>query len=77
MILNFLYMDGHGIFVWLAFIFTILNFVILYFIINKNFKKEKAKFFSRYDLYTKNRAKYSLGSKETASVLKFAVKSKN
>ena len=41
MILNFLNMDGHGIFVWSAFIFTMVNFVTLYFIISKNLKKEK------------------------------------
>ena len=41
MILNFLNMDGHGIFVWSAFVFTMVNFVTLYFIISKNLKKEK------------------------------------
>ena len=77
MILNFLNMDGHGIFVWSAFVFTMVNFVTLYFIISKNLKKEKIKFFSRYLIYKKDRAKYLPESKETVSVLKFAVKSKN
>ena len=77
MMLNFLNMDGHGIFVWSAFIFTIVNFVTLYFIISKNLKKEKIKFFSKYSICKKDKAKYLPESKETVSVLKFAVKSKN
>jgi len=77
MILNFLNMDGHGIFVWSAFVFTMVNFVTLYFIISKNLKKENIKFFSIYSIYKKDRAKYLPESKETVSVLKFAVKSKN
>ena len=77
MILNFLNMGGHGIFVWSAFIFTMVNFVTLYFIISKNLKKEKIKFFSRYLIYKEDRSKYLPESKETVSVLKFAVKSKN
>ncbi len=54
-----------------------VNFVTLYFIISRNLKKEKMKFFSRYSIYKKDRAKYLPESKETVSVLKFAVKSKN
>ena len=77
MILNFLNMDGHGIFVWSAFIFTMVNFVTLYFIISKNLKKEKIKFFSRYLIYKEDRSKYLPESKETVSAIKFAVKSKN
>ena len=77
MILDFLNMNGHGIFVWLAFIFTMVNFVTLYFIISKNLKKEKIKFFSRYSIYKEDRSKYLPESKETVSVLKFAIKSKN
>ena len=77
MIVNFLNMDGHGIFVWSAFIFTMVNFLTLYFIISKNLKKEKIKFFSRYSIYRKDRSKYLPESKETVSAIKFAVKSKN
>ena len=79
MILNFLNMDGHGIFVWSAFVFTMVNFVTLYFIISKNLKKEKIKFFSRYSIYKKDkdRTKNLPESKETVSAIKFAVKSKN
>ena len=77
MILNFLNMDGHGIFVWSAFVFTMVNFITLYFIISKNLKKEKIKFFSRYSIYRKDRSKYLPESKETVNAIKFAVKSKN
>ncbi len=70
-------MNGYGIFVWSAFIFTMLNFAILYYIISKNFEKEKVKFLSKYALHLKNRAKYTAESKETRNALKFAFKSKN
>tara|TARA_Y100001970_G_C13504144_1_gene495114 strand:- start:58 stop:291 length:234 start_codon:yes stop_codon:yes gene_type:complete len=77
MILDFLYMNGYGLFVWSAFIFTMLNFAILYFIISKNFEREKTKFFSKYALNLKNKVKHNAISRETKNTLNLAAKSKN
>ena len=48
MILNFLNMDGHGIFVWSAFVFTMVNFLGLYLIVRYQLKKEQQKFAEKF-----------------------------
>ena len=37
-------MNGYGLFVWSAFIFTLINFFTLYIIINRQLVKENKKF---------------------------------
>ena len=37
-------MNGYGLYVWLAFTFTLVNFFSLYIIINRQFIKESRKF---------------------------------
>ena len=52
MIINFINMNGYGIYVFSAFIFTLLNFAGLYFIVRSQLKKEQQKFakeFSKLD----------------------------
>ena len=52
MIINFINMNGHGIYVFSAFIFTLINFVGLYFIVRSQLIKEQQKFakeFSKLD----------------------------
>ena len=44
MITNFLNMNGYGIYVFSAFIFTLINFAGLYFIVSSQLKKEQQKF---------------------------------
>ena len=41
MITDLVSMNGYGIYVWSAFIFTLSGFLILYFIINLQLKKEQ------------------------------------
>ena len=48
MISNLLFMDGYGIYVWSAFVFTFFSFTSLYLITKKQFTKEKKKFISKY-----------------------------
>ena len=48
MINEFLYMNGYGSFVWSAFTFTLLSFLILYVIIKIQYVKERNKFFSKF-----------------------------
>ena len=48
MILNLLIMNGYGVYVWSAFLFTLFNFLILYKITSRQFDKEHAKFSKKY-----------------------------
>ena len=42
--MNLFLMNGYGLFVWSAFIFTLINFFTLYIIINRQLIKENKKF---------------------------------
>ena len=42
--INLLLMNGYGLFVWSAFAFTLINFLMLYIIINRQLIKENKKF---------------------------------
>ena len=42
--IELLLMNGYGLFVWSAFIFTLINFFTLYIIINRQLIKENKKF---------------------------------
>ena len=42
--INLLIMNGYGLFVWSAFAFTLINFFMLYTIINRQLVKENKKF---------------------------------
>ena len=48
MISEFLYMNGYGLYVWSAFLFTFLSFSILYTIIKIQYVKERNKFISKF-----------------------------
>ena len=48
MINEFLYMNGYGLYVWSAFIFTFLSFSILYAVIKNQYIKEKNKFILKF-----------------------------
>jgi len=48
MILNYLSMNGYGVYVWSSFIFTFICFIGLYFIIKLQLKKEQDKFKVKY-----------------------------
>ncbi len=41
-------MNGYGLYVWSAFIFTLLNFALLYLIIKLQLLKEQKKFASKF-----------------------------
>tara|TARA_B100001027_G_scaffold210349_1_gene177395 strand:- start:3907 stop:4140 length:234 start_codon:yes stop_codon:yes gene_type:complete len=61
MINEIILMNGYGLFVWSAFIFTLLNFVALYLIIQRQLIRESNKFAKKY---------ISLNTKQFASANK-------
>ena len=52
-------MDGHGIYVWSAFLFTMFSFLSLYLIIKAQLVKEQANFANKF---------YNLSEKKLATV---------
>ena len=48
MISEFLNMNGYGLYVWSAFLFTHLSLIFLYLIIKVQYVKEKNKFVSKF-----------------------------
>ena len=48
MITELLYMNGYGLYVWSAFLFTLTSFTTLYVITKIQFIKERKKFISKY-----------------------------
>ena len=45
---NLLIMNGYGVYVWSAFLFTLFNFLILYKVTSRQFNKEQAKFSKKF-----------------------------
>jgi len=48
MINEILYMNGYGLYVWSAFLFTLVSFASLYFIVRAQFIKERDKFIAKF-----------------------------
>ena len=59
MINEIVFMNGYGLYVWSAFIFTLLSFASLYFITKIQFIKEKNKFISKFGTLNSERAAFA------------------
>ena len=59
MINEIIFMNGYGLYVWSAFIFTILSFNFLYLITSNQLKKEKRKFIAKYGTLNSERAAFA------------------
>ena len=57
MIHEIISMNGYGVYVWSAFIFTMISFVTLYSIIKVQLVKEQIKFNAKYLTLTSDRKK--------------------
>ena len=62
MINEILVMNGYGLYVWSAFIFTLISFASLYFIIKTQYVKERNKFVIKFG--TLNSEKVSLANSQ-------------
>ena len=51
-----LLMDGYGVYVWSAFVFTLLSFLSLYVIVKIQHTKEKKKFIAKFGNLNSERA---------------------
>ncbi len=59
MIKDILLMDGYGLYVWSAFIFTFLSFITLYLVIKVQYTKEKNKFIVKFGTLNSDRAAFA------------------
>ena len=57
--LNILIMNGYGLYVWSAFLFTLLNFMTLFLIIKIQYNKEKNKFIAKFGSLDTERAAFA------------------
>ncbi len=60
--INFLTMNGYGVYVFSAFVFTMVNFLGLYLIVRYQLKKEQQKFVEKFGKL--NLDKVSLANKQ-------------
>ena len=56
MINSLIFMDGYGIYVWSAFVFTSFSFISLYFITKKQYLRENKKFIAKFGSLNSERA---------------------
>jgi heme exporter protein D len=59
MINELFYMSGYGLYVWSAFIFTLLNFMMLYILTKIQYAKERKKFISKFGSLNKQKASFA------------------
>tara|TARA_Y100000590_G_scaffold1809_1_gene2289 strand:- start:3852 stop:4076 length:225 start_codon:yes stop_codon:yes gene_type:complete len=57
MINELILMKGYGIYVWSAFSFTLISFVVLYFLIKTALVKEYNKFSAKFGLLNRDKVK--------------------
>ena len=69
MINDILIMNGYGLYVWSAFIFTLLSFTSLYVVIKMQYIKEKNKFIAKFGTLNSERATFAKSQKINKEIL--------
>ena len=59
MINEIISMNGYGIYVWSAFVFTLFSFVTLYTVIKIQYTREKRKFIAKFGTLNSERAAFA------------------
>ena len=59
MINELMNMNGYGLYVWSAFVFTLLNFILLYVVIKIQYVREKEKFISKFGTLNSEQASFA------------------
>ena len=70
MILDFILMNGYGVYVWSAFTFTIISFSSLYLIIKLQLKKEQKRFEENFSALTEEKYKVAVNQETYKEILK-------
>ena len=69
MITNLLYMNGYGLYVWSAFLFTFISFTTLYVITKIQYIKEIEKFMSKYGALDSKKAEAAISQTINKEIL--------
>ena len=69
MINEIINMNGYGLYVWSAFIFTLLSFASLYVITKIQFMKEQRKFIIKYGALNPKRASFAKSQSTIKEIL--------
>ena len=59
MINEIFFMKGYGFYVWSAFSFTFLSFIVLYFVIKAQYIRERKKFITKFGTLNSERAAFA------------------
>ena len=59
MIENLFFMDGYGQYVWSAFSFTLVSFLILFLVVKTQYNREKNKFITKFGSLNSERAAFA------------------
>ncbi len=69
MINEIIYMNGYGLYVWSAFLFTLISFASLYFVIKTQYKKEREKFVAKFGTLNSKKAAFAKLQKINKEIL--------
>ena len=64
-----LLMDGYGVYVWSAFVFTLLSFLSLYVIVKIQHTKEKKKFIAKFGTLNLEKASFAKSQSTVKEIL--------
>jgi len=74
--INFLSMNGYGVYVFSAFFFTMINFLGLYLIVRYHLKKEQQKFAEKFGRLNFNKVSVANKQKINKEILSASIFSK-
>ena len=69
MINDIIIMNGYGVYVWSAFIFTLLSFLSLYVIVKIQHTKEKKKFIAKFGTLNLEKASFAKSQSAIKEIL--------
>ena len=69
MINDLILMNGHGIYVWSAFVFTFLSFSLLFILVKKQYIKEKNRFICKFGTLNSERAASAISQSINKEIL--------
>ncbi len=70
MITDLILMNGYGIYVWSAFVFTLISFLSLYFIISSHLKKEQKRFEENFSTLSEEKYNVAINQEIHKEILK-------
>ena len=69
MINELLNMNGYGIYVWSAFLFTMFSFITLYLVVRVQYAREKNKFIAKFGNLNSERAEFAKSQRINKEIL--------